>query len=174
MVDKIGGRYAEAIYEIALEEKKVVAIYELLQEAEDLYNNNIEFKGFLQHPLVKKDDKLDIIEKIFANKEEIEKNILLYLIDRGRMLDIKDILLEYKKMYYDANNIVDVKATFATEISEEQKLALIKKLEKTTNKKIELELVIDKTLIGGGIIKIGDKIVDGSIKAQLKDMAKVQ
>ncbi len=174
MVDKIGRRYAEAIYEIALEEKKVVEIYELLQEAEDLYSNNKEFKEFLQHPLVKKEDKLDIIEKIFVNKVEIEKNILLYLIDRGRMMDIKDILLEYKKMYYNANNIVDVRATFATEISEEQKAILTKKLEKTTNKNIKLEIIIDKSLIGGGIIKIGDKIVDGSIKAQLKDMAKVQ
>lgn len=103
-------------------------------------------------------------------QEEIDTNIALYLVTKGRFSEISGILEEYKSIYYKENNIIDVKGIFANEISEEQKLELTKKLEKTTKKKINLEVEIDSSLIGGGILKIGDKVVDGSIKAQIESM----
>ncbi|MGL5055472.1 MAG: ATP synthase F1 subunit delta [Fusobacteriaceae bacterium] len=174
MVDKVGQRYAQAIYEIAQEQNRVVEIYQLLQELNGLYYDNKDFKEFLSHPLVKLDDKLSLIEKIMTEQEEIDKNISLYLVSRGRLGDIKDILEEYKKLYYIEKNIVDVKGIFASELSLEQKESLIKKLENSTKKNVNLEIEVDSTLIGGGILKIGDKVIDGSIKSQLASMAKEQ
>lgn len=176
MVEKVGRRYAEAIYEIAQEENKVEAIGELLEEFSELYDNNNEFREFFGHPLVEKKDKLTMIERIIDGEEnsnnEIEKNIILYIADRGRLSNINEILEEYKSIYYKENNIIDVKAIFATELSEEQKNSLIAKLENSTKKKVNLELKIDASLIGGGIVKIGDRVIDGSVKSQLENMAK--
>ncbi|MGL6167023.1 MAG: ATP synthase F1 subunit delta, partial [Fusobacteriaceae bacterium] len=160
------------IYDIAREMEIVLDVFALLKEVDTLYNKNPEFREFFQHPLVKKEDKLALIEKIFSEKTEIEKNIVLYLVERGRIIEIKSILEEYKTLYYNENRIVDVKATFASEITDEQKKKLIEKIEKNTNKKVNLEFTIDTTLIGGAILKIGDKIIDGSIKTQLGNMAK--
>ncbi|MGL6167606.1 MAG: ATP synthase F1 subunit delta, partial [Fusobacteriaceae bacterium] len=160
------------IYDIAREMEIVLDVFALLKEVDTLYNKNPEFREFFQHPLVKKEDKLILIEKIFSEKTEIEKNIVLYLVERGRIMEIKSILEEYKTLYYNENRIVDVKATFASEITDEQKKKLIEKIEKNTNKKVNLEFTIDTSLIGGAILKIGDKIIDGSIKTQLDNMAK--
>ena len=174
MVDKVGQRYAQAIYEIAQDQKRVVEIYQLLQELNGLYYENRDFKEYLSHPLVKLDDKLSLIEKIMTEQEEIDKNISLYLVSKGRLGDIKDILEEYKKLYYIEKNKIDVKGIFASDLSAEQKDALIKKLENSTKKNVNLEVEIDKSLIGGGILKIGDKVIDGSIKSQLASMSKEQ
>ena len=174
MVDKVGQRYAQAIYEIAQDQKRVVEIYQLLQELNGLYYENRDFKEYLSHPLVKLDDKLSLIEKIMTEQEEIDKNISLYLVSKGRLGDIKDILEEYKKLYYIEKNIIDVKGIFASDLSAEQKDALIKKLENSTKKNVNLEVEIDKSLIGGGILKIVDKVIDGSIKSQLASMSKEQ
>lgn len=171
---EVGKRYAQAIYEIAQEEKRVVEIYEFLKELNALYHQNTDFKEFLSHPLVKLGDKLSLVEKIMEEQEEIDKNIALYLVSKGRIGDIKDILEGYKKLYYIENNIMDITGVFASELTEEQKDKLIKKLEFSTKKSINLEIEIDKSLIGGGILKIGDKVVDGSIKTQIANMAKEQ
>lgn len=170
MVDKVGKRYAEAIYDIAQEEKKVKEIHNLLEELRELYYSNSEFKDFISHPLIKLDDKLKLVEKIVQEQDEIERNIALYLVTKGRIPDIKEIQEEYKILYYSANNILDVKSTFAKEPSELQKRNLIEKLEKKTSKKINLQVEIDNSIIGGAIIKIGDKIIDGSIKTQIQNM----
>lgn len=172
MVEKVGKRYADAIYDIAREMGIVLDVFALLKEVDTLYNKNPEFREFFQHPLVKKEDKLALIEKIFSEQKEIERNIVLYLVERGRVTEIKGILEEYKALYYNENGIVDVKATFASEITDEQRKKLIEKLEKNTNKKVNLDFIVDSSLIGGAILKIGDKIIDGSIKTQLSNMAK--
>lgn len=174
MVEKVGRRYAEAIYDIANEIGKVSDISSLLQETSSLYWDNNEFRSFLNHPVIKKEEKLAMVEKIFGAVGEIEANIVMYLVDKGRIADIKEIAAEYKAMYYAANNIIDVRATFASELSETNRVALIEKLEASTKKSVNLEVDVDETLIGGGIIRIGDKVIDGSVKAQLEKMSKGQ
>ncbi len=171
MVDNAGKRYAEAIYEIATDEKKVFELYTFLKDVKDVYSNN-DMKQYLNHPLVKKEDKVAMLEKIFADQKELERNIVLYLEGKNRLRDIDSIYEEYKKIYYTHENIIDVKATFATEVSDEQKKALVEKLTKSTGKKVNLEVEVDATLIGGGIIRIGDKVIDGTIKNRLGEMSR--
>ncbi|MFA6878472.1 MAG: ATP synthase F1 subunit delta, partial [Fusobacterium sp.] len=89
------------------------------------------------------------------------------ILSKGRIQNIKEIVTEYLKIYYLKNNILDVEAIFSKEISEAQKSKLIKNLKKRTKKTINLKVVIDKSIIGGGILKVGDKIIDGTIKTQL-------
>ena len=64
-------------------------------------------------------------------------------------------------------------AVFAKELSESQKNKLIKKLEEKYRKKIVLNLEVDESIIGGGILKIGNKVINGSIKYQLEDMKRM-
>ncbi len=172
MVDRVGNRYAEAIYQLALEEKKVSEIHKTLEEVESLFTNNIDFKQFLTHPLIGREEKHNLISKIFGDEGTIEQNILFYLIDKGRINEIKGIAQEFKALYYKDNNIIDVKATFAKELSQEQKDKLVEKLKKSTGKTINLEVLLDPSLIGGGIIRIGDKVIDGSLRSQLENLGK--
>jgi F-type H+-transporting ATPase subunit delta len=169
---KVGKRYAVAIYDIAEEKGRVKEVYETLNSIMETYLENLEFKNLVAHPLISKEDKKAFVKKVFPNFDEIETDIVDYLIDRDRLLDIRSIVAEYLKIYYERNQIVDVEATFALEPSETQKENLIKKLEVKTGKKINLTVKIDSSIIAGGILKIGDEIIDGSIKRQLETLWK--
>lgn len=169
---KVGKRYAVAIYDIAAGENKVTQVYDTLNSIMETYLENVEFKNLVAHPLISKEDKKNFVNKVFPNFDEVEMDIVDYLIDKDRLLDIRSIVAEFLKIYYEKNQIVDVEATFALEPSEVQKENLIKKLETKTGKKINLTVKIDSSIIAGGILKIGDEITDGSIKRQLETLWK--
>lgn len=168
--NQIGKRYAEAIYEVAESNKKVKEIYEILNTVMELYKTDIEFKNFITHPLIKNNEKKEALRKIFSSFSEEDIDILFYILEKGRISQIREIVSEYVKIDYTKNQILDVEAIFAIELSEEQKEKLSKNLELKTGKKIKLVVNLDKTLIGGGIIKIGDKVIDGSIRRQLETL----
>ena len=169
---QVGRRYSKAIFEIAEEKNQVKEIYEMLNSAMVLYRTDKEFKNFILNPLIDSEQKKSVLNKIFGKDNSDNLNILLYILDKGRMNCIKYIVAEYLKIYYRKNRILDVKATFTKELTDEQKKKLINKLSQKTGKEINLEIKIDKDILGGGIIKIGDKIIDGSIRRELDNWRK--
>lgn len=169
---QVGRRYSKAIFEIAEEKNQVKEIYEMLNSAMILYRTDKEFKNFILNPLIDNEQKKSVLNEIFGKDNSENLNILLYILDKGRMNCIKYIVAEYLKIYYRKNRILDVKATFTKELTDEQKKKLIDKLSQKTGKEINLEIKIDKDILGGGIIKIGDKIIDGSIRRELDNWKK--
>ena len=169
---QVGRRYSKAIFEIAEEKNQVKEIYEILNSAMVLYRTDKEFKNFILNPLIDNEQKKSVLNEIFGKDNSENLNILLYILDKGRMNCIKYIVAEYLKIYYRKNRILDVKATFTKELTDEQKKKLIDKLSQKTGKEINLEIKIDKDILGGGIIKIGDKIIDGSIRRELDNWKK--
>lgn len=164
---QVGRRYSKAIFDIAEEKSQVKEIYELLNSAMVLYRTDKEFKNFIRNPLISNEEKKLVLNEIFGKDNSDNLNILLYILDKGRINCIKYIVAEYLKIYYRKNRILDVRATFTKELTEEQKKKLIDKLSQKTGKEINLEIKIDKNILGGGIIRIGDKIIDGSIRREL-------
>jgi F-type H+-transporting ATPase subunit delta len=169
IANQVGRRYAEAIYEIAVSSDKVKEIYEALNQMMELYKNDNEFKTFITHEL---DEKKRVLKEMFKNSDETIENIIFYILDKKRMENIRNITAEYLKIYYEKNQIVDVEATFAVEPSEAQKTKLIANLEKKTGKKVKLAIKVDKSILGGGIIRIGDTVIDGSIRKELENIKK--
>ena len=164
---QVGRRYSKAIFDIAEEKNQVKEIYELLNSAMFLYRTDKGFKNFIRNPLISNEEKKLVLNEIFGKDNSDNLNILLYILDKGRINCIKYIVAEYLKIYYRKNRILDVRATFTKELTEEQKKKLIDKLSQKTGKEINLEIKIDKNILGGGIIRIGDKIIDGSIRREL-------
>ena len=169
---QVGRRYSKAIFEIAEEKNQVKEIYEMLNSAMVLYRTDKEFKNFILNPLIDNEQKKSVLNEIFGKDNSENLNILLYILDKGRMNCIKYIVAEYLKIYYRKNRILDVKATFTKELTDEQKKKLIDKLSQKTGKEINLEIKIDKNILGGGVIRIGDKIIDGSIRRELDNWRK--
>ena len=164
---QVGRRYSKAIFDIAEEKNQVKEIYELLNSVMVLYRTDKEFKNFIRNPLISNEEKKLVLNEIFGKDNRDNLNILLYILDKGRINCIKYIVAEYLKIYYRKNRILDVRATFTKELTDEQKKKLINKLSQKTGKEINLEIKIDKNILGGGVIRIGDKIIDGSIRREL-------
>ena len=166
----IAKRYAEAVYGVAKEKDKVKEIYDMLNSLMELYINDSEFRNFMLHPLIENSEKKDFLGKIFTGADDITMNIIDYLVDKNRIEIIKYIVSEYLKLYYLENNEVEVTGIFSKELSKEQYDLLKSKLEKKVGKKIILYIKVDKDIIGGGIVKMGDQIIDGSIKRQIENI----
>ena len=133
-------RYALAIYDIAVENNKVLEINETLDSLLNLYEKDKEFKNLMLHPLIKREEKKKIANGVFSDADETSKNIIDYLIDKDRMSIIRFIATEYLKIYYKENNEISVTATFPKEINEEQRKKLLQKLENKKGKKVVLNI----------------------------------
>ena len=95
-------------------------------------------------------------------------NLLHYLIDKTRLAQIKAIVTEYLKLYYVRNQIVEAEATFAVEPTKEQVEKLVSKLQAKIKKEVRISTKIDKAILGGVVIRIGDQIIDASIKKEIE------
>ncbi|KXA13644.1 ATP synthase F1, delta subunit [Fusobacterium equinum] len=168
--NQVGRRYAEAIYTIAEERGKVKETHTFLNSIMELYKNDITFRNFIQHPLLKVQEKEEVLREIFAEVSDELLQIAFYILEKGRISFIRNIVAEYLKIYYEKHQILDVVATFAVELSEEQKAKLIQKLKDKTKHEIRLETQVDESILGGGILKIGDQVMDGSLRKELQQI----
>ena len=171
--EAIAKRYASAIYDIAESSDKIGEIREALNILAENYNEDEEFKVFLLDPSIKYDEKVKYLHKSFDFISEDAFKIINYLVKKGRVSLAEKIRDSYLRIYYEKNNKILVNATFTKELSDNQRKALMKKLEEKYRKKIVLNLSVDEELIGGGIIKIGNKVIDGSIKSQIENIKKI-
>lgn len=171
--EAIAKRYASAIYDIAESSDKIGEIREALNILAENYNEDEEFKVFLLDPSIKYDEKVKYLHKSFDFISEDAFKIINYLVKKGRVSLAEKIKDSYLKIYYEKNNKILVNATFTKELSDNQREALMKKLEEKYKKKIVLNISVDEELIGGGIIKIGNKVIDGSIKSQIENIKKI-
>lgn len=167
---KIARVYAEAIFDIAKKDDNVFPVLEMLDVLLKHIKDDIDFKKFLDYPIIQNEDKKKLVSLIYQDIKDKPLEVLNYLIDKNRLSNIEGIRNEYLKIYYEIHNQLIVTAIFAKKISKEQEERLIQKLEKMKNKKILLHTVIDESIIAGGIIKIDDEVIDGSIKSQIKDI----
>lgn len=164
----IAKRYAKAIYESAVTNNQVFEVFETLYVLLEHFNHDEDFRKFLTYPNIDKKEKQKLISKLYKDiKYDFSHQIFDYLLEKEKLTHLKQIYEEYTSLYYKAHQILIVVAIFPKEISEEQKVKLKAKIEKWKNKEVMIHYVIDPSLIGGGILKINDDVIDGSIKNQL-------
>lgn len=168
----IAQRYAEAIYNVVKNKDKVKITKECLGMFFREYGKNKELRDFLNSPVIKLHEKNKIVEKIFDFGDEDISNIISYLIKKNRLEEMRNIEERFFEFCQKKEGKVLIKAIFPVELSEIQVEKLKEKLEKKYNKRVKLTLEVDESLIGGGILKVGDDIIDGSIKYQLLDIKK--
>lgn len=166
-------RYTKALFDSAKENNNIEQIENELKEISNTFVQNPDIENFFINPTIKIEDKKEILEKSFKNKiNELLFNFLNLLIDKNRMYILQNVVNSYHQKIMKTQNILEVKATSVIELDEDIKKILIEKLEKITNKKIQLKTIIDKKIIGGLILSFDDKVIDGSIKTQLKRLQK--
>lgn len=166
----VSKRYALAIYDFATENDEVFEVFEVLNLLLEHIKNDEDFKKFLKYPVIDKEEKKKLINHIYSDVNKQSLKILDYLVDKDRLLHIKEIYEEYSKIYYEKHKKLIVTAIFPKELTEAQKEKLTKNLKKLKGKDVVIHYRIDEKLIGGGLIRINDEVIDGSIKTQLNSI----
>lgn len=170
----IAERYADALIKIAQDGKLTYGkINEDLAFIKNILEQSKDLDEFLQNPLVSIEDKKEIIDKVFTNEvDPIIINYLKVLVDKNRFFAFEDVFASYNNYLDKLNNISRIKVTSAVAMSEETKNKLKKKLEEKTKQNVVLDVDINKDIIAGLVIKIGDNVIDTSLRHKLEDLSK--
>ncbi|MDR3562522.1 MAG: ATP synthase F1 subunit delta [Negativicutes bacterium] len=171
LTSQLATRYAQAIYELAAEQQALDTVEAELVLVEQTLSTVPELAALLYHPQVPVEAKKETVVKVFGPQLSLHvRNFLLLLVDKRRETALPAIIKEYKNLANQARNITEAEVTTAMPLSDGERQALAAKLGAVTGKRVVLKAHIDQRIIGGVIVKIGDKLIDGSVTRQLETL----
>jgi ATP synthase F1 delta subunit len=174
MYEFLDRRYALALYEMCKEAGNIETVLEELDEIVEEMDNNEGLKKIIRNPQITKHNKKRIFEELFKGKIEDELlSFLLLLIDKGRILYLREKYNQFKLVYLKNNNTVVAKIKSVIPLNDTEREAIKSKLENRYEKNIIIEEEIDKSLLGGMLISVGDETIDGTIKTKLMDLKNI-
>jgi F-type H+-transporting ATPase subunit delta len=161
-------RYAQALFEIAFQTNNLDGIEAELKDLTGLIEQNTEVAHVLYHPHISLTEKKELMEKLFAGHlSETVRHFLHLLIDRRRQNLLPDIVREFTLLADQARNIVEARVTSASPLSEGQETRLQSELVRITGKKVRIVKEVNPELIGGVLVQIGDRVIDGTVAYKL-------
>lgn len=161
-------KYGRAIYEITAEQHCLEQTEEDLRLIADTIGKSKELGEILNHPLLAKDVKKDTINKLFADKvQPIVLQFCYVVIDKGRIADFAAMADVYANLAHHGMGMEEAVVTSAFPLTKSQVDALKAKLAEITGSKIIMKQKVDASLIGGFTVRMGDRLIDGSVARQL-------
>ena len=165
-------QYANALADVALQQGVADPVLKQLNDFAEAYEESVELRNLLATPSVTSKEKHAVVEKISARlgASKIVRNFLFLVIDHRRTLMIPELAKEFQTAIRERQGFAEATVTSAAEMSDAQKKNLTQSLEKKTGKKIEAKYVVDKELLGGVVVRVGDTVYDGSLRYRLNEM----
>ncbi len=167
-----GRRYAQAIFELAGEQNK------LEQWAADLDSMSYTFtqpqvQNFLENPKTSRESKVNFVGTVLASRVSAEAlNLAQLLVKRERESYVGAINEEYTRLWNRLRGIEIAQVTTATPVGPDEENAIRARLSAMTGKQITVEMKVDPEIIGGLVARIGDTLIDGSVRARLQNLRK--
>jgi F-type H+-transporting ATPase subunit delta len=175
MAKQVKDVYGNALFEVAVEENRldeyleeVIAVGKALEENEDL-------SIMMTHPQIGEEEKKKVLETIFKGRVSDELYALMDMLrEKGHFGDLLDVLMHFVNRVKEYRHIGVVYIETPMELPDSQKKAVEKKILDTTDYvSLEMHFSIDPSLIGGMVIRIGDRVVDSSVRSRLDSLVHV-
>ncbi len=172
MAKLISKTYGEAIFELAVSENRVDALTEEIQAVLKVLEENPKFSDIMKHPKIMKEEKLQVIETVFKGRVSDElTGFMRLIVEKDRYGQIREIMQYFLDEGKKLKGIGVAYVTSALPLREEQKKQVeAKLLETTAFKEMEMHYQEDESLIGGMVIRIGDRVADSSIRTKLSHL----
>jgi len=180
MAKLISKTYGDALFELAVEENKVDDLLDEIGQLQKILKENGDFGRLMTHPKINKDEKIQVVTDVFKGRISDELlGFLTIIISKDRYQEIDGIMEYFQTEVKKYKGIGVATVTTAVPLREEQCRKVERRLLDTTGyKSMEIHYEQDAALIGGMVIRIGDRVVDSSISTKLnelqKDLLKVQ
>jgi len=160
-------RYAQAVFEIALERKELDRWQSDLRKIASL-GEDAGVIAFLESPKLHFDDKAKLLSEQLGDMNPLALNLVYLLVIRGRLNMVGDIAEEYQRRLDNYRGIEQAEVTTAVAIDDEDKQRLAEHLGAVVGKKVVFKTEVDSSLIGGIIARVGGKLLDGSTRSKLE------
>lgn len=166
--------YGDALYKLISDDSlKIKNFYQEAQDILKIFEENPTFIQVMSHPNISSEEKSRLLDDIFKTKISDEFLGLFHeLLIKGHFNETKEVLLYFLIKEREYMQIGTATVRTPIELSSDKKEKVYNKLIETTGyKKIDIDYLIDKSLIGGMVIRIGDRVVDSSIKSKLEHLS---
>jgi F-type H+-transporting ATPase subunit delta len=169
---RISKRYAGALFSLGQEDGSFSTYGRELEEFKDFFLKNAEFGDAVSNPIYNLEDRKNVLKFVLekSNFSNLVKNFLNLLLDKNRIDYIEAISDKYAVLTDEASNIVHAEIITARPLQDKTLKKVVDSLRAMTSKEIKSEVKEDPELIGGIVVKIGDLVLDGSVKAQLEGL----
>ncbi len=167
---KVAGRYATALLELAIEQNKIEQVSADMKYLLEANNETRDFQLLLDSPIVNASKKIAIFEEVFGQFEELSMSFVKLITENGRESFLADIAETFDAKVKEYKGIVPVTLITAVPMAESTKNIILEKVEKSVTGQLEVTELIDESLIGGFIVRMGDKQIDASVASQFNDL----
>lgn len=163
--------YAQALFELGLENNDLDSVYSEVRELAGIFESNPELMKIYAAPTVTGEEKLKLNKELFGGRlSETVSNFLSVLTEKNRVTCIIRIAAELKERYYDYKGILEITAVTSVPMPEKLKEKLLMKLSGTTGKTVHLLEKVDPSILGGIILHYGNTQMDSSVKSRLDSL----
>jgi F-type H+-transporting ATPase subunit delta len=163
-------RYAKAILDIAQTSGKAEAVNNDMKSIVISVAESSELKDFLSSPVIKMDVKKSALSEIFSNVQS-ETNSLFHLLFENKRFEIlESIAKEYNNLYDVSRNVEVAIVTTAFPITPDLEAKVLAKIAEFSTKTITIENIVDPTIIGGFILRVGDQQYNASVASKLSEL----
>ena len=169
----LGGRYASALFDLARDEKLIDAVSSDLRQIKAALNESPEFKLLTVSPLIGREEAGDAMAAVAGTLEidPLTAKFLGVLAHNRRLADLPRIIRAYETLAARHRGETTAEVVSAHPLSDEQVAALKAKLKEQLRRDVAVDLSVDPAILGGLIVKVGSKQIDGSIRTKLNSLA---
>jgi ATP synthase F1 delta subunit len=169
-MEEIAQVYARSLFEVAKEQDKLDSVRDQLNEFAQALNDNRELAIFFFSPYFSTEEKKDGLHKTVQDAEPIFMNFLEALVERHRMPVIFRIRGRYEDLWDEENQLLPVQVTSAIELDESIVNNIGERIGEQTGRKVELSSNVDPDILGGIVLRVGNSILDASIRNRLNQI----
>jgi len=160
-------RYAQAVFEVALERNELDRWQSDLEKIVSL-GEDAALVALLESPKFRFDDKARLLSQRLGDINPLALNLVYLLVTRGRLGMLGDIVEGYQQLLNSYRGVEQAEVTTAVPLAEEDKRRIAEHLGAVVGKKVTLKSLVDSSLIGGFVARIGGKLLDGSSRGRLE------
>jgi len=163
-------RYAKAILDIANSNGKAAGVNDDMKSIVSAVAESVELKEFLSNPTVKGEVKVSALSEVFASVQNETKSLFRLLLENKRFEILPAVASQYNQLFDELNGVEVAKVTTAFPITPELEAKVLAKVKEFSNKSVTITNIVDESIIGGFILRIGDKQYNASVANSLQTL----
>ena len=165
VVDRV---YANALFEAAQDKGRLEPVREQLAQFVTAEAEVPELRALLRNPEIDPRARAAALEELLTGGDEVLRNFLLVLADKGRAAQLEEIAREFERLIAEHEGVVHAELTTAVELSDDEADKLLGQIEKASGRKVEASRSVDPNLIGGIVLQVGSHRLDASVRGRLE------
>ena len=171
-MEEIARVYARSLFEVALEGGKIDVVKEQLGQFADAVDGDRELQTFFFSPYFSTQEKKDGLTGMLDGADPVVQNFLELLVEKHRMPAVFRLRREYDRLWGEQNKLLPVQITSAVELDPATTERIGREIGEQTGRRVELVSLVDPDVLGGIVLRVGNSILDASIRTRLENLRK--